>query len=204
MGESLRSKLEKSETERNTLKVDNNKLEARLSEITADLTEEHSTATLAGERLEAEQSERMKLEKEVGHLQDDVRRIEQERNNIELESLHRRTDMLLNSEVNGDLDDDHMDFSLYKRKYEWCLKEIEVLKKQLKTQQEDDFDQLVLLKKQLEKKVGDANEEADEQRQVVGQMKKKTQRLTAEMNDLKILLEEQSSRNNLLEKKQRK
>merc|ERR1711942_141928 len=35
-------------------------------------------------------------------------------------------------------------------------------------------------------------------------MKKKSQRLTAEMNDLKILLEEQSSRNNLLEKKQRK
>merc|ERR1711874_731186 len=65
-------------------------------------------------------------------------------------------------------------------------------------------DQLLVLKKQLEKKVSDANEEADEQRQVVAQMKKKSQRLTAEMNDLKILLQEQSSRNNLLEKKQRK
>merc|ERR1711915_1026471 len=74
-----------------------------LSEITADLTEEHNTATLAGERLEAEQAERMKLEKDVTQLQDDVRKIEQERSKLELESLHRRIDMLLNSEINGDL-----------------------------------------------------------------------------------------------------
>merc|ERR1711962_808668 len=46
-----------------------------LSSITADLTEEHSTATLAGERLEAEQAERMKLESEVENLQGGVRRI---------------------------------------------------------------------------------------------------------------------------------
>lgn len=52
--------------------------------------------------------------------------------------------------------------------------------------------------------VADAYEETDEQRQVVAQMKRKCQRLQAEMNDLKILLEEQTSRNNLLEKKQRK
>ena len=32
--------------------------------MTADLAEEHSTATLATERLEAEQSDRMRLEKE--------------------------------------------------------------------------------------------------------------------------------------------
>ena len=37
--------------------------------MTADLAEEHSTATLATERLEAEQSERMRLEKEKGDLE---------------------------------------------------------------------------------------------------------------------------------------
>ena len=41
----------------------------KLSEMTADLAEEHSTATLATERLEAEQSERMRLEKEKGDLE---------------------------------------------------------------------------------------------------------------------------------------
>ena len=37
--------------------------------MAADLAEEHSTATLATERLEAEQAERMKLEKDKGDLE---------------------------------------------------------------------------------------------------------------------------------------
>ena len=37
--------------------------------MTADLAEEHSTATLATERLEAEQSDRMRLEKEKADLE---------------------------------------------------------------------------------------------------------------------------------------
>lgn len=38
----------------------------------------------------------------------------------------------------------------------------------------------------------------------MGQWKRKVQKLNGEMSDLKLLLEEQNSRNNLLEKKQRK
>ena len=52
--------------------------------------------------------------------------------------------------------------------------------------------------------INDAYEEIDEQRQVVAQWKRKTQKVTGELNDTKLLLEEQTSRNTLLEKKQRK
>lgn len=52
--------------------------------------------------------------------------------------------------------------------------------------------------------LNDAYEEVDEQRQVVAQWKRKTQKVTGELNDTKLLLEEQNSRNALLEKKQRK
>jgi myosin-18 len=52
--------------------------------------------------------------------------------------------------------------------------------------------------------LADAFEEVEEQRQVVGQWKRKAQKLTAETSDLRLLLEEQNSRNHLLEKKQRK
>lgn len=52
--------------------------------------------------------------------------------------------------------------------------------------------------------LADAFEEVEEQRQVVGQWKRKVQKLSAETNDLRLLLEEQNSRNHLLEKKQRK
>ncbi|XP_033362760.1 unconventional myosin-XVIIIa-like [Bombus vosnesenskii] len=71
-------------------------------------------------------------------------------------------------------------------------------------QHEDDLEQLVGFKKQLEKKLADAYEEVEEQRQVVGQWKRRVQSLNGEMHDLRLLLEEQTARNNLLEKKQRK
>lgn len=81
---------------------------------------------------------------------------------------------------------------------------MEFTKKRLQTQHEHDLEQLVGLKKQLEKKLADAYEEVEEQRQVVSQWKRKNQKMTNEMNDLRMLLEEQNSRNNLLEKRQRK
>merc|ERR550532_3168185 len=71
-------------------------------------------------------------------------------------------------------------------------------------QHEDDLEQMASIKKQLEKKLNDAYEEVEDQRQVVAQWKRKVQKLQAEMNDTRLHLEEQASRNTLLEKKQRK
>ena len=50
----------------------------------------------------------------------------------------------------------------------------------------------------------EALEDAEEQRHQVQNLKRKLQRLTQEMMDLKLHLEEQYSRNTELEKKQRK
>lgn len=52
--------------------------------------------------------------------------------------------------------------------------------------------------------LADAYEEVEEQRQVVAQWKRKHQKMTNETNDVRMLLEEQNGRNNILEKKQRK
>ncbi len=41
----------------------------QVSELTADLAEEHSTAILATERLEAETAQRMKLDKDFTELE---------------------------------------------------------------------------------------------------------------------------------------
>lgn len=103
-----------------------------------------------------------------------------------------------------DGDNDEGSSSAYRLKYERVARELEFTKKRLQTQHEHDLEQLVGLKKQLEKKLADAYEEVEEQRQVVAQWKRKNQKMTNEMNDLRMLLEEQNSRNNLLEKRQRK
>lgn len=108
--------------------------------------------------------------------------------------------------INEDEDagNDEGNDSIYKMKYERATKELEFTKRRLQTQHEHDLDQLIGLKKQLEKKLSDAYEEVEEQRQVVGQWKRKTQKLSGDMNDLRMLLDEQNGRNNVLEKRQRK
>ncbi|XP_059619445.1 unconventional myosin-XVIIIa isoform X3 [Phlebotomus argentipes] len=200
--QTLRAKLDKIETERATLKAENEKLEAKLSEMTVDLAEERSTANLASERLEAEAAERLKLEKELQEQHGKIRTLQESSEKLEMELICAKSDL---NGISEDEDGDNDDVGgVYKLKYERVARELEFTKRRLQTQHEHDLEQLVGLKKQLEKKLADAYEEVEEQRQVVGQWKRKAQKMTNEMNDLRMLLDEQNSRNNLLEKRQRK
>ncbi|XP_023178548.2 unconventional myosin-XVIIIa isoform X3 [Drosophila hydei] len=199
----LRAKLEKIEYDRSEVKNENQKLEAKLSELTVDLAEERSTAHIATERLEAETAERLKLEKELGDNQSKVKNLQEMSEKLEMELICAKSDL---NGISEDEDAEHEEGAggVYKLKYERVARELEFTKRRLQTQHEHDLEQLVGLKKQLEKKLSDAYEEVEEQRQVVGQWKRKAQKMTNEMNDLRMLLEEQNARNNLLEKKQRK
>ncbi|XP_070063730.1 unconventional myosin-XVIIIa isoform X9 [Drosophila virilis] len=181
---------------------DDNQLD-ELSELTVDLAEERSTAHIATERLEAETAERLKLEKELGEHQTKVKNLQEMSEKLEMELICAKSDL---NGISEDEDVEHEEGSggVYKLKYERVARELEFTKRRLQTQHEHDLEQLVGLKKQLEKKLSDAYEEVEEQRQVVGQWKRKAQKMTNEMNDLRMLLEEQNARNNLLEKKQRK
>ncbi|XP_070072286.1 unconventional myosin-XVIIIa isoform X8 [Drosophila takahashii] len=174
-----------------------------LSELTVDLAEERSTAHIATERLEAETGERLKLEKELGDQANKVKNLQEATEKLEMELICAKSDL---NGISEDEDAEHEDGAggVYKLKYERVARELEFTKRRLHTQHEHDLEQLVGLKKQLEKKLSDAYEEVEEQRQVVGQWKRKAQKMTNEMNDLRMLLEEQNARNNLLEKKQRK
>ncbi|XP_069965833.1 uncharacterized protein Mhcl isoform X6 [Bactrocera oleae] len=174
-----------------------------LSEMTVDLAEERSTANIATERLEAETAERLKLEKELNEQQNKVKSLQETSEKLEMELICAKSDLNGISE-DEDPENEEGGSGVYKLKYERVARELEFTKRRLQTQHEHDLEQLVGLKKQLEKKLSDAYEEVEEQRQVVGQWKRKAQKMTNEMNDLRMLLEEQNARNNLLEKKQRK
>ena len=57
-------------------------------------------------------------------------------------------------DMNGmEAEEDGMEPTIYKQKYERVMKELEYTKKRLQQQHEDDPEQLMALKKQLEKKV---------------------------------------------------
>nr|CAD7431187.1 unnamed protein product [Timema monikensis] len=129
--------------------------------------------------------------------------LQQTTDRVEMELLYMRAADL--NGIGSDEDEDgEGDASLYKQRYERAVHELEFTRRRLQQQHEDDLEQLVGLKKQLEKKLADAFEEVEEQRQVVGQWKRKVHKLNADNNDLRLLLEEQNARNVLLEKKQRK
>ncbi|XP_037808440.1 unconventional myosin-XVIIIa isoform X5 [Lucilia sericata] len=200
------SDMDDDDDDRTIQEGDDNELD-ELSEMTVDLAEERSTANMATERLEAETGERLRLEKELSEKENKVKSLQESTEKLEMELICAKSDLNgISEEEEEDIDNEDGSSSggIYKLKYERVAKELEFTKRRLQTQHEHDLEQLIGLKKQLEKKLSDAYEEVEEQRQVVGQWKRKAQKMTNEMNDLRMLLEEQSGRNNLLEKKQRK
>ncbi|KAL0867890.1 hypothetical protein ABMA27_008575 [Loxostege sticticalis] len=205
--ETLRAKLDKVENERTHYKNETEKLETKLSEVGGELAEERAAAALATERADAEAAERLRVERDNRDLITNNQRLQQASERLELELLHWRSAESGGAEP-SDSEGSEADASAsgekYKRRYESAHREVQLLRAQLRRQHEDDLEQLVSVKKQLEKKVQDAYEEVEEQRAVAAQWKRKLQKLTNDMADLRSLLDEQTCRNNLLEKRQRK
>lgn len=118
-----------------------------------DLSEERSTANMATERLEAETAERLRLEKELSEQHSKVQRLQESSEKLEMELLCAKSDMNCISEDEEMLENDGGVSSAYKMKYERVSRELEFTKRRLQTQHEHDLEQLIGLKKQLEKKV---------------------------------------------------
>ncbi|XP_025422726.1 unconventional myosin-XVIIIa-like isoform X4 [Sipha flava] len=189
--------------------------ENKLAETTADLAEEHSTVTMISERLQFESAERQRLEKELQETQTIKNQLTETNEQLEMQLLcMRSTDpslMSSSSSVAGTMSDDDSAVAnsdkgdqYYRRRYERVCRELDYAKKRLQQQHNDDMEQLLAMKKQLEKKMASVYEDVEEQRQIVAQWKRKVNKLNSESNDLKLMLEESNSRNNLLEKKQKK
>lgn len=143
----------------------------------------------------------------LGKWQNKFRQLSSDHEKMEMEVLLTRSaglngggDYLTGTED----DDDDGQPNVYRQKCERLSRELELAKQRLIQQHEDDLEQMVTIKKQLEKKLNDAYEEVEEQRQVVAQWKRKAQRLAAELNDTRLHHEDQTNRNAILEKKQRK
>ncbi|GBM10387.1 Unconventional myosin-XVIIIa [Araneus ventricosus] len=177
---------------------------SQVSELWSELSEEQSTATHASEMLEAETTERMRLEKEVHELQNRFSHAQQRSDKMEMEIMESR---VYRSELNGDLSEDEdaeASASIYKQKYERAVKDMEILKRRIQQQQEEEMEQKALMKKASDKRLAEALEDVDEERQIANQWKRKAQKCGAELQDLRLMLEEQMARNGELEKKQRR
>uniref|UniRef100_A0A671WX92 Myosin XVIIIA n=1 Tax=Sparus aurata TaxID=8175 RepID=A0A671WX92_SPAAU len=120
---------------------------------------------------------------------------------MEMEVMEAR--LIRASELNGEMDDDDTGGE-WRLKYERAIREIEFTKKRLQQEFDDKLEVEQQNKRQLERRISDLQADNEESQRNIQQLKKKTQRLTSELQDTKLHLEGQQSRNHDLEKKQRK
>lgn len=93
----------------------------------------------------------MRLERELTDVAEKNRDLQQTSERLEMELLYAKADL---NGVSEDDEDGDADGGVYRARYERAIKELEFTKRRLQQQHEDDLEQLVGLKKQLEKKVG--------------------------------------------------
>nr|KAF6457717.1 myosin XVIIIA [Rousettus aegyptiacus] len=197
----LRGKLEKVEKERNELRLNSDRLETRISELTSELTDERNTGESTSQLLDAETAERLRAEKEMKELQTQYDTLKKQMEVMEMEVMEAR--LIRAAEINGEVDDDDTGGE-WRLKYERAVREVDFTKKRLQQEFEDKLEVEQQNKRQLERRLGDLQADSDESQRALQQLKKKCQRLTAELQDTKLHLEGQQVRNHELEKKQRR
>lgn len=197
----LKNKLEKVEKERNELRLNSDRLETRISELTSELTDERNTGESASQLLDAETAERIRAEKEMKELQTQYDALKKQVEVMEMEVMEAR--LIRAAEINGEVDDDDAGGE-WRLKYERAVREVDFTKKRLQQEFEDKLEVEQQSKRQLERRLGDLQADSEESQRALQQLKKKCQRLTAELQDTKLHLEGQQVRNHELEKKQRR
>ncbi|XP_070699593.1 unconventional myosin-XVIIIa-like [Pempheris klunzingeri] len=196
-------KLERVEKERNELRLNTDRLESRIAELLAELADERSTSESASQLLETETSERLRLERDMKDLQAKFDTMKKQLEAQEMEVMEAR--LLKTSELNGELDDDDDDAGgEWRIKYNRAIREMDFTKKKLQQEFDDKLETEQQSKRHVERRLADLQTDNEDVQRSVQQLKKKCQKLTAELQDTKLHLEGLQSRNHDLEKKQRK
>uniref|UniRef100_A0A8D3CF87 Myosin XVIIIAa n=1 Tax=Scophthalmus maximus TaxID=52904 RepID=A0A8D3CF87_SCOMX len=197
-----KSKLERVEKERNELRLNTDRLESRIADLLAELADERSTSESASQLLETETSERLHLEKDMKDLQAKFDAMKKQLESQEMEVMEAR--LMKTSELNGEMDDDDDAGGEWQIKYNRAVREMEFTKKKLQQEFDDKLETEQQSRRHLERRLADLQTDNEDVQRSVQQLKKKCQKLTAELQDTKLHLEGLQSRNHDLEKKQRK
>ncbi|XP_044539224.1 unconventional myosin-XVIIIa-like, partial [Gracilinanus agilis] len=145
----LRGKLEKVEKERNELRLNSDRLETRISELTSELADERNTGESASQLLDAEAAERLRAEKEMKELQVQYDALKKQMEAMEIEVMEAR--LIRATELNGEMDDDDSGGE-WRLKYERAIREVDFTKKRLQQEFEDKLEAEQQSKRQLERK----------------------------------------------------
>ncbi|XP_038669689.1 unconventional myosin-XVIIIb-like isoform X2 [Scyliorhinus canicula] len=193
----LRKKLEKSHRERNEVRETADLLEGKISDLTAELTDERFKGDVACRVLQSERAERLKLAQELKDVQTKYEKVVTNLNSVEkrLEEAHQQLQM---RELGTAVTEEE-----WKIRYDCTLLEMEFLRKRVRTFEER-IDSELQIRKDLEQKLTDLQASYEIAKRNVQQLRRKSKCLTSELEDTKVLMESQQSRNHELEKKQKR
>ncbi|XP_073742883.1 unconventional myosin-XVIIIb isoform X1 [Callorhinus ursinus] len=195
----LRQKLEKSEKSRNELRQNADLLESKIAELTTELADEHFKGDVACQVLESERAERLRAFREVQELKSKYEQVQKNLGEVQkqLEEAQQKIQL-------SDLERSHTGGAdEWQIRFDCAQMENEFLRKRLQ-QFEERLDSELTSRKELEQKLGELQRAYEGAKKMAHQLKRKCHHLTCDLEDTRLQLENQQSRNHELEKKQKK
>ncbi|XP_023567613.1 unconventional myosin-XVIIIb [Octodon degus] len=195
----LRQKLEKSEKSRNELRQSADLLESKIADLTTELADERFKGDVACQVLENERVERLQASRELRELRSKYEQVQKNLREVERQLEEAQQKIQLN-----DLERKHIGGAdEWQMRLDCAQMENEFLRKRLQ-QCEERLDSELVSRNELEQKLGELQSAHEEAKKMALQLKRKCHRLTWGLEDTRVLLENQQSRNHELEKKQKK
>nr|XP_005999509.2 PREDICTED: unconventional myosin-XVIIIb isoform X1 [Latimeria chalumnae] len=195
----LRRKLEKSERERNELRQSTDLLESKITDLTAELSDEWFKGEVACQVMETERSERLRVAREAKELQNKYDQIQKNLETVE-KQLEEAQLQIQTQELwaggNGTEEE-------WKVRFDCAQTEIDFLRKKV-AQFEERLESELRYRKELEQKLTDLQKSYESTKQTAQHLKRKCKHLTSDLEDSRLLMESQQNRNHELEKKQKK
>ncbi|XP_012499559.1 PREDICTED: unconventional myosin-XVIIIb [Propithecus coquereli] len=195
----LRQKLEKSEKSRNELRQNADLLESKIADLTTELADERFKGDVACQVLEGERAERLQAFREVQELKSKYEQVQKNLGEVEkqLEEAQQKIQLhALERDRTGGADE-------WQMRFDCAQMENEFLRKRLQ-QCEERLDSELTCRKELEQKLAELQSAYEGAKKTAHQLKRKSHHLTCDLEDTRVLLENQQSRNHELEKKQKK
>ncbi|XP_046283277.1 unconventional myosin-XVIIIb isoform X4 [Marmota monax] len=195
----LRQKLEKSIKSRTELRQNTDRLESQIADLTTELADERFKGDVACQALESERAERLQAFREAQELKSKYEQVQKKLGEVEKQLEEAQQKIQLN-----DLERSHAaGADEWQMRFDCAQMENEFLRKRLQ-QCEERLDSELTSRKELEQKLAELQSAYEEARKAAHQLKRKCHCLTWDLEDTRVLLENQQSRNHELQKKQKK
>ncbi|XP_054450403.1 unconventional myosin-XVIIIb [Pteronotus mesoamericanus] len=195
----LRQKLEKLEKSRNELRQNTDLLESKIADLTTELADERFKGDVACQVLESERAERLRASREVQELKGKCEQVQKSLGEVEKQLEEAQQKIQLN-----DLERSHAGGAdEWQVRFDCAQMENEFLRKRLQ-QLEERLDSELTSRKELEQQLKGLQSAYEGAKGLAYQLKRKCHRLTCDLEDTRVLLENQQSRHHELEKKQNK